>query len=96
MPFPSPGYLPNPGIEPRPPTLQVDFLFSTGHNQEEETGSIKKREAKREWDDSFGVSLLPCLGSICLMKDLSACAELSCNFSVTLNPLVCCSKFLLQ
>ena len=24
--FPSPGYLPNPGIEPRSPTLQVDYL----------------------------------------------------------------------
>ena len=26
FPFPSPGYLPNPGIEPRSPALQVDFL----------------------------------------------------------------------
>ena len=25
-PFPSPGYLPNPGIEPRTPALQVDSL----------------------------------------------------------------------
>ena len=25
-PFPSPGYLPNPGIEPRSPTLQEGFL----------------------------------------------------------------------
>ena len=25
-PFPSPGDLPNPGMEPRPPTLQVDSL----------------------------------------------------------------------
>ena len=24
LPFPSPGDLPNPGIEPRPPALQVD------------------------------------------------------------------------
>ena len=28
LPFPSPGDLPNPGIEPRFPTLQVDFLLS--------------------------------------------------------------------
>ena len=28
LPFPSPGDLPNPGIEPRPPTLQVDCLLS--------------------------------------------------------------------
>ena len=27
-PFPSPGDLPNPGIEPRSPTLQVDSLYS--------------------------------------------------------------------
>jgi len=25
-PFPSPGYLPNPGIQPRSPTLQADSL----------------------------------------------------------------------
>ena len=25
LPFPSPGNLPNPGIEPRSPALQVDF-----------------------------------------------------------------------
>ena len=28
MPFPSPGYLPDPGIEPRSPTLQADALPS--------------------------------------------------------------------
>ena len=28
LPFPSPGDLPEPGIEPRSPTLQVDFFFS--------------------------------------------------------------------
>ena len=28
LPFPSPGNLPNPGIEPRYPTLQVDSLLS--------------------------------------------------------------------
>ena len=28
LPFPSPGYLPNPGIEPRSPTLQADALTS--------------------------------------------------------------------
>ena len=27
LPFPSPGDLPNPGIEPRPPTLQADSCF---------------------------------------------------------------------
>ena len=28
LPFPSPGYLPDPGIEPRPPALQADALTS--------------------------------------------------------------------
>ena len=28
LPFPSPGYLPNPGIEPRSPALQADALPS--------------------------------------------------------------------
>ena len=28
LPFPSPGDLPNPGIEPRSPTLQADTLLS--------------------------------------------------------------------
>ena len=28
LPFPSPVYLPDPGIEPRPPTLQADALPS--------------------------------------------------------------------
>ena len=28
LPFPSPGDLPNPGIEPKSPTLQVDTLTS--------------------------------------------------------------------
>ena len=28
LPFPSPGHLPNPGIEPRSPTLQADALPS--------------------------------------------------------------------
>ena len=28
LPFPSPGYIPNPGIEPRSPALEVDSLLS--------------------------------------------------------------------
>ena len=28
MPFPSPGDLPDPGVEPRSPTLQIDALTS--------------------------------------------------------------------
>ena len=31
LPFPSPGDLPNPGIEPRSPALQIDFLSPELH-----------------------------------------------------------------
>ena len=56
----------------------------------------EKREANRDEEDScFGVSLLPCLGSVCLIKDLSAWPEPSCNLSVVLNTYVHHSKFLL-
>ena len=32
LPFPSPGDLPNPGIEPQSPALQADFLLSEPPN----------------------------------------------------------------
>ena len=38
QPFPSPGDLPNPGIEPRSPTLQVDALLSEPPGRPENTG----------------------------------------------------------
>ena len=47
-------------------------------------------------EDSFGTGLLPCFGSVGLIKDVSAWAELSCNSSALLHPVVCCSKFLLS
>ena len=31
LPFPSPGYLPHPGIEPRSPALQADFFNALSH-----------------------------------------------------------------
>ena len=34
LPFPSPGDLPDPGIEPRSPTLQVDSLLNELHGGE--------------------------------------------------------------
>ena len=37
-PFPSPGDLPNPGIEPRSPTLQVDSLPSKPPGKPKNTG----------------------------------------------------------
>ena len=36
-------------------------------------GEYKKEEVKRDWENySFGVRLLPCLRSVCLIKDVSA------------------------
>ena len=43
LPFPSPGDLPNPGIEPRSPTLQADALPSEPpmvHVQTDEKGVV--------------------------------------------------------
>ena len=37
-PFPSPGYLPNPGIEARSPTLQVDSLPAEPQGKSKNTG----------------------------------------------------------
>ena len=37
-PFPSPGYLPNPGIKPRSPTLQVDSLPAEPQEKPKNTG----------------------------------------------------------
>ena len=42
LPFPSPGDLPNPGIEPRSPALQADALFSECYR-----GSGRRHEDKR-------------------------------------------------
>ena len=49
MPFPSPGDLPNPGIEPRAPTLQTDSLLS------EPLGLLGALGAGREWPPKGGV-----------------------------------------
>ena len=38
QPFPSPGDLPNPGIEPRSPALQVDFLPAEPQGKPKNTG----------------------------------------------------------
>ena len=43
MPFPSPGDLPNPGIEPRSPELHADALTSEPPAQIREAEDIKKR-----------------------------------------------------
>ena len=38
LPFPSPGDLPNPGIEPRSPTLQADSLSAEPSGKPKNTG----------------------------------------------------------
>ena len=38
QPFPSPGYLPNPGIKPRSPTLQEDSLPAEPQRKPKNTG----------------------------------------------------------
>ena len=45
LPFPSPGYLPNPGIEPGCPALQEDPLWSEppGKSASTEAQSIKEK-----------------------------------------------------
>ena len=41
LPFPFPGDLPNPGIEPRSPTLRTDSLLSEpGNSNERESHSV--------------------------------------------------------
>ena len=40
-PFPSPGDLPNPGIKPRSPALQVDFLPAEPPEKPYKTGGVK-------------------------------------------------------
>ena len=47
----------------------------------------KKGEAKSDrQEDSFGIGLLPCFGSVCLIKDVSAWAELSCKHICYFTP----------
>ena len=47
MPFPSPGHLPDPGIEPRSPALQADTLTS------EPPGKPTIKKAERQRIDAF-------------------------------------------
>ena len=57
LPFPSPGDLPDPGIEPGSPTFQADALTSEppgkpilimGHGQNIESHCLKKLEISKE------------------------------------------------
>ena len=46
LPFPSPGDLPNPGIEPRSPTLQADALTSEPPGKTKDKGTKVKVKVK--------------------------------------------------
>ena len=46
LPFPSPGDLPNPGIEPGSPALQADALLSKKTGKEGKGIQIEKEEVK--------------------------------------------------
>ena len=50
LPFPSPGDLPNPGIEPRSPTLQADALPS------EPSGNPITHTPSNEWTMTVAIS----------------------------------------
>ena len=57
MPFPSPGDLPNPGIEPRSPALQADALTS-----EPPAGFMQQSESENVSNSVMSDSLLTYLG----------------------------------
>ena len=56
MPFPSPGDLPNPGIEPESPALQADSLPSEPPGKPLSLTVVKSNKAKR-WPDELFCSL---------------------------------------
>ena len=49
LPFPSPGDLPDPGIEPRSPTLQADALPSEPPGKPEQTWDNNKNSFGKDW-----------------------------------------------
>ena len=56
LPFPSPGALPDPGIEPRSPALQVDALPSEPRGTPKIKISLKKKKKKvmQQYASKFG------------------------------------------
>ena len=55
LPFPSPGDLPDLGIEPESPTLQVDFLLPglQGRGERRENGLVSRSDPRREFGACF-------------------------------------------
>ena len=63
LPFPSPGYLPDPGIEPRSPALRADTLTS------EPPGKPSKGGGGRQLDLLWQLASF-CLFCICVQKGI--------------------------
>ena len=57
LPFPSPGDLPDPGIEPRSPTLEADALTSEPPGKPNETETGLYRTVESELSGSLNTSL---------------------------------------
>ena len=71
LPFHSPGDLPNPGIEPRSPTLQADALLP------EPPGKSKTKKCKKKmFVPFFSSRALDCLSIYLRIKSLSICQDL--------------------
>ena len=49
LPFPSPGNLPDPGIEPRSPALQADYLPAEPQGKPKNTGVGSQSLLQRSW-----------------------------------------------
>ena len=70
LPFPSPGYLPNPGIEPRSPALQADSLPTELQGKPHFVlilyssfpGGARGKEPTCQWGDIWDVGWIPGLG----------------------------------
>ena len=58
LPFPSPGDLPNPGIEPRSPTLQADALNSEPPGKPLKTYMLELKHTEELHDFGFGNDFL--------------------------------------
>ena len=54
--FPSPGHLPDPGIEPRSPALQADSLLSEPLGKPMKTLLLNKIPFTGSWSQDLGAS----------------------------------------
>ena len=73
LPFPSPGHLPNPGIEPGSPALQADALSSEppGKPRKAEYTLLRKAEYIVIKNQQFTDSLLQCFTLFISIKQLT-------------------------